>query len=363
MAQVQAALFPRANEVMAPPRACRHLLALLLALAETAEARRHIERGTLAAARAGELRTVPKLSPKSDSLFFRHDFPDDLSPTAPLETDFDHPYPVVQESDKFDRDFVKDENSDRGEWQAQVEYDRLRTQMRELARQEEKARERKEELERELEAASAREKEVRDRRKQLREHGEDGVKDGATGGSETEHEMKGGKETKPVQGSSGKGSPGVAVDVSGATKEVEKELKDIEECKRRLAEAHAKLQALREEQKEVKEEERKAADSERAAEKVEAASEKEEAEAEGRRRGAQVEHEDALGAYRTERGELEDLEGRLEKAQARLLKLRSAGVDRNGGVYKSEARRGGVPAGIALLCVWSAVVATVLADP
>jgi len=39
------------------------------------------------------------------------------------------PYPALQSKDKFDADYVKDENSDRGAWKAQFEYDYLRRKM------------------------------------------------------------------------------------------------------------------------------------------------------------------------------------------------------------------------------------------
>merc|ERR1719498_1037213 len=48
-----------------------------------------------------------------------------------VKTKFDHPYPVVQESRDYDKDYVKDENNDNGEWKAQMEYDRLRAKITE----------------------------------------------------------------------------------------------------------------------------------------------------------------------------------------------------------------------------------------
>lgn len=45
----------------------------------------------------------------------------------------DQPYPALQSKDKFDRDYVKDENSDRGAWKAQFEYDYLRKKMQKEA--------------------------------------------------------------------------------------------------------------------------------------------------------------------------------------------------------------------------------------
>merc|ERR1740130_429610 len=48
-----------------------------------------------------------------------------------------HPYPTVQDSEDFDKDFVKDENTDNGEYTAQSEYDSLRhkvTLLKQLAK-------------------------------------------------------------------------------------------------------------------------------------------------------------------------------------------------------------------------------------
>jgi len=50
---------------------------------------------------------------------------------------FKHPYPTVQDSEDFDKDFVKDENTDNGEYTAQSEYDSLRhkvTLLKQLAK-------------------------------------------------------------------------------------------------------------------------------------------------------------------------------------------------------------------------------------
>merc|ERR1719272_35814 len=43
---------------------------------------------------------------------------------------FNHPYPAVQDSEDFDTNFVKDENSDGGKWQAQMDYDVFRNKVR-----------------------------------------------------------------------------------------------------------------------------------------------------------------------------------------------------------------------------------------
>merc|ERR1719195_2454177 len=70
----------------------------------------------------------PKLEPGSDKVFFGEDYPDNRQPTEKkISPEFGHPYPALQDTDKFDKDYVKDENSDDGEWEAQMNYDLLRT--------------------------------------------------------------------------------------------------------------------------------------------------------------------------------------------------------------------------------------------
>merc|ERR1719161_4540 len=92
-----------------------------------------------------------KLSPpltdvSSDKKFFGPpfpaDYPDDKRPVSnkgilDKVKGPDQPYPALQSQADYDRDYVKDENSDTGAWQAQFEYDRLR---RELQKAQEAAR-------------------------------------------------------------------------------------------------------------------------------------------------------------------------------------------------------------------------------
>merc|ERR1719490_475172 len=71
----------------------------------------------------------PKLDPESDKVFFDHDYPDNLRGKGKLKPEFGHPYPAVQDTNEFDRDYVKDENNDGGEWKAQMDYDSMRTKL------------------------------------------------------------------------------------------------------------------------------------------------------------------------------------------------------------------------------------------
>merc|ERR1719262_510018 len=91
------------------------------------------------------LSSDPKISPplkdvKSDKKFFGPpfpaDYPDDKRPVPDQSLmnklkSPDQPYPALQSKEDFDADFVKDENSDKGAWQAQFEYDALRKKLAE----------------------------------------------------------------------------------------------------------------------------------------------------------------------------------------------------------------------------------------
>merc|ERR1719343_1170127 len=81
------------------------------------------------AAHASQIRYEPKLTPKLDPQshkeFFDKDYIADGRPQN--KTHFQHPYPVLQDSEDYDKDYTKDENTDSGEWAAQDKYDKLRT--------------------------------------------------------------------------------------------------------------------------------------------------------------------------------------------------------------------------------------------
>merc|ERR1740130_2381510 len=80
----------------------------------------------------------PLTDVKSDKKFFGPPFPADYPEDSRPVPDKsildklkspDQPYPALQSKDKFDSDYVKDENSDRGAWKAQFEYDYLRQKL------------------------------------------------------------------------------------------------------------------------------------------------------------------------------------------------------------------------------------------
>merc|ERR1719387_3003725 len=65
---------------------------------------------------------------------FPADYPDDKRPVVDKGIlnklkGPDQPYPALQSKADYDRDYVKDENSDHGAWKAQFEYDNLRKKL------------------------------------------------------------------------------------------------------------------------------------------------------------------------------------------------------------------------------------------
>merc|ERR1740138_783334 len=85
-----------------------------------------LEMGTGAVGADYPHKLSPSLEPESHDKFFDHDYPDDARVTMHKGFNFQHPYPVVQDSEDYDKDYTKDENSDGGQWAAQNAYDTLR---------------------------------------------------------------------------------------------------------------------------------------------------------------------------------------------------------------------------------------------
>jgi hypothetical protein len=98
---------------------CAALLVLLVSTAPSLAGRVHSHVST---------KVHPELEPESHDRFFHRDYPDDHSPK--VTGHFGHPYPEVQDSDKFDKDYVEDRNDDGGYWDAQMKYDNLKNKLR-----------------------------------------------------------------------------------------------------------------------------------------------------------------------------------------------------------------------------------------
>lgn len=302
----------------------------------------------------------PELEPKSDKKFFKKDYPWDKRPVADKYYVFDHPYPAVQDGGDFDKDFVKDENSDGGRWQAQMDYDTLRSKIRAAK---EKLRQLKEKMEKEYEDWM-----------QAKERAANGAQILEEAEKATEAARKAAEEAarkvNELEGRSQKDGTKVGGEIGDAVKKVQDEMDDLEKCKKALAEAKQKLKKLLKEKEEqeardkaakAEEEKKKAAEEERRKSEAAEKSSKEKdisQPAAGETTGktthkeeedipvwdeekwarrlerAEAEHNAARKKYEQELKDVKVTEDQLARAAENLRKFRRPPyVDDNGGVY------------------------------
>eukprot|EP00747_Dinoflagellata_sp_TGD_P101569 gnl/TRDRNA2_/TRDRNA2_168384_c1_seq4.p2 gnl/TRDRNA2_/TRDRNA2_168384_c1~~gnl/TRDRNA2_/TRDRNA2_168384_c1_seq4.p2 ORF type:complete len:325 (+),score=124.13 gnl/TRDRNA2_/TRDRNA2_168384_c1_seq4:67-1041(+) len=286
------------------------LFLVAIGAAHVADARNSIRSQPKVAAIAVN-RINPELRPKSDNKFMHDDYPSDERPRE-NGLAFEHPYPVVQETHNYDYDYVKDENSDNGEWKSQMQYDEARAKMHKIIKETEAAK-------REMDA------QYKDYQKAI------------------EHEKQAEIIAEKAEVATGV-AKGVEVDkaqdvedlrakTAAAADEVEKEMVDLEECKKQLADTRAKLKELVEKTEKAEQEKKEADAAMESADKEEAAAEKLEEEAQEKLKVETTEAAVAKDGYKAQIKELKKTESDLEKAEKRLRKYRMK-VDHKGGVYR-----------------------------
>lgn len=296
----------------------------------------------------------PPLDPKSSKVFFKHDYPDNEQPPVTKDYKFDHPYPIVQTDHVYDTDYVKDENSDSGEWQAQMEYDTLRNKIRKMregvddherwANEADKAKDEAEkaynEAKEELDKASA----ASDKAKQDYDKADDKV-----------HDLTGETYKESIEGGNEGGNATTGGEIGEAVDKVKYEMKEFEECKKKLAETRAKLKKLMDEH-----EDHLQAKSDAEAEKA-AALEKEKSalsDHDKKMKKLYDEEEEAEEAKKSQaelESELKETEAAFDKAAAKLRKVR--GEDGHSEKHKSAAAFP-VPSVTVLLMVLATVACT-----
>jgi len=192
----------------------------------------------------------PKLEDvSSDKKFFGPPFPADypsderptVSPSIAWQLKEENkPYPYLQNRREYDEDYVKDENSDRGDWKAQFDYDEYR---RKLGLEEEAVKKARDKADKEGRDESDAEKDLSDADKAARDakKGVDDAnsdKDGAdkdgdgTGGDDLSAEEKEKLENMRKK-------------VADAVDAYEKEKKEFEECKKNLEKAKKELDDIK----------------------------------------------------------------------------------------------------------------------
>jgi len=311
---------------------------------------------------------------QSDKKFFKKDYAWDKRPVADHHYVFDHPYPAVQDTGDFDRDFVKDENNDGGRWKAQMAYDVLRSQIRKAEQGLATAKDKLDKEESEWKTAEERY----------------GITTGEEGGAEANRKKAEQEAAEAVAkvnrlegGSSQKGTK-VGGEVGDAVKKVTKEMNDLENCKKELAEAKKRLKELIKEKEELdkkekadevvnekkandehkkKVEEKKVNKADKEAKRDEADKEvatKTVAENQWKKKLAQEqkEHAEATEVYEKEKADVSRTEAELKAAEKNLRKFRRPPyVDGNGGVYNNPDEKGSARSSSVVVSVLLALVA------
>lgn len=170
-------------------------------------------------------------------------YPYDSSPKRG-DLRFSHPYPGVQDSGDFAKDYVKDENSDDGQWEAQSNYDAVRIKydaalrrLNEAAKRMTALRPEFQDTNQELIKASRQEDALADKLDNSIDDHKDAVAKVKTFKEKAEDLLKKVKED---------GNQSIAGDTSleEAVKNVEERIANMEECERKLLEAKEQLEDL-----------------------------------------------------------------------------------------------------------------------
>lgn len=286
-----------------------------------------------------------KISPELDgsSKKFDKDYVYDKRPAAnPFH--FKHPYPIVQDSGDYDKDFVKDENSDDGSFAAQQTYDQLRSKLRKERKQLAEALKKKNKEEQEMrDALKQHDREAWERLQAAKKadelkkkhHVEEEEEEKKHPGfphhevDEVIEKVTGEKDvTRKIH---------VEADLQIATGEVQKKMRNLEDCKKELEAARQKLKDL---MKELEDAKKKQADAEYV---LDGAKRNELAEHEhgmSAKKYVETQHQDYLAA-KDELAKAKALVAKLEveiKAAAAEVKAIRDNEDANGGVYNTGRR-------------------------
>jgi len=269
------------------------------------------------ASRASQKKIVPELDPVSSKRFFKKDYPDDLRPASTHR--FSFPFPSVQDSEDYDKDFVKDENNDGGEWKAQLEYDRLRVKLR-----------------KEQEAL---------KRLQGKKNQDDGaLKDAEDEERSAEDKWKAAQDK--TKASSGKAEQAqqdldrMNQDIPQYTNKVDGAVAGLKECEEELERARARLKALTQE-RDAALKQRSSADSVRKdAEKSEVSAEEGVSVSKKKTAAAQEEYDAAKKNLDKHESVIASMERQMKEAENKVRKFRHESVDQDGGVYRAPEKAG-----------------------
>lgn len=286
----------------------------------------------------------PDLDPESHKRFFEKDYPHDVQPTVSSDHALSQPYPDMQDASAFDKDYVKDENGDDGEWKAQMDYDTLRHKISKEKNDVEEALRGEQREKAKLESARTQEKAAAEKAAAASKKADEARKKTKELETKVERlEGDAGGDGKLGQGGNlGNGTGGRGENssvVEEAVSKVEKETDELKECKRQLEEARAQLAEVLKEQEAAEKERRErmreeiaAAEAElkdaetakEAATANEAAAKQESESLKDASERQEADYAEAEHKYEKEKAEADKVETDLNRAQNQLRQSRSA---------------------------------------
>lgn len=280
----------------------------------------------------------------SDKKFFGKDYPWDKRPKVDA-FHFKHPYPVVQDSSDFDKDYVKDENSDNGEWKAQTEYDRLRHKLGKEKAQVAKALKAKENAEETLRDATMK---AREAQKQAEESAK---RNAAVAKEEAEKkaiakaekakqraEAAEGAAGDKAEGGGGGSNPFEAPAIAGpgdvdrAVMEVKRAMDALDMCKKELADARENLKKAMKELEAAKKVQDKTRGDLGAAKGLEEKYGLSQESLDKTTKDEYQQYLDAREAYLKQQADIAKMEVDIKVAEAKVRSFRD-GEDQDGGIY------------------------------
>eukprot|EP00929_Paragymnodinium_shiwhaense_P008925 TRINITY_DN112918_c0_g1_i1.p1 TRINITY_DN112918_c0_g1~~TRINITY_DN112918_c0_g1_i1.p1 ORF type:complete len:323 (-),score=144.53 TRINITY_DN112918_c0_g1_i1:120-1088(-) len=282
----------------------------------------------------------PELDPKSHKQFFDKDYPSDVAHRTSL--DVDYPYPIVQTSATYDKDYTQDENNnkmDAAAWDAQLKHAK---ELSDAAAEVERLKARLDKEEAEAQSAEDKEDSERDQLAKVQAKADE-----AAGNA---------KKEAPASSDSG------AVD--GMSQKVTKEVSDLDDCKKQLEDAKARLAKLQEQANEAEAEQKKQEGIKLTAVEAEAAAEKKETEAAERAANEKKELQAAEQRHAEEKEKLNGMKDDLNKAEERLRNFRGGGAtDAPAPAPEPPAPESGAPkSAVASVSAFGAIIAALMAQ-
>lgn len=338
------------------------LLALSAAVATAAVVRQHDAEAPEPVLMQHGFKISPTLRPASDRHFFKSDYPRDAIPEARHKLGFGYPYPVIQDGGEYDKDYVKDENADDGEWKAQEVYDRLRVKVEKEKKEAEETRLEEQKYKKAVDAANRKEADAENKAKEA-EMAADQAKAQREKASAEVDDLAGKEGGDQMGGKIGK-----------QIGKVNKEIADVEECQKQLKREQDKLKKLMAEKearrKAVEAEQNKAGGARDEAQVAYEAAKKAEYDQMDKDLLKKIQDEKAaydraVSEFSMSEAEMKKTEAALDKAAARLRAVRHK-ADPSGGVSyvppqkAAAAPRGAAAARVAVLAAMSAAVAAIV---